>query len=66
MKGIKARISISRESDICQIGQGWVSDWDILVLYHLLSMMQSIYRIVYTQITPFGTIHLLGHTLRDN
>ena len=36
MKGIKARISISRESDICQIGQGWVSDWDILVLVYFV------------------------------
>ena len=34
MKGIKAKISISRESDICQIGQGWVSDWDILGLVY--------------------------------
>ena len=42
MKGIKARISISRESDICQIGQGWVSDWDILVLAYFVPQFEKV------------------------
>ena len=45
-------MSISRESDICQIGQGWVSEWDILVLAYFVAQIlehieHSIYRMVY-------------------